>query len=157
MIVKNKIDKPFGPSGTTAGIIIFLAGLIYSYYSLIGLIMVVAGAFIGFTNVSTFLNIEERRIKFSNVLFGIFPAGKWIEIDNGMKLGLEKSVRGFRTYSRGMRTNEIIEKDIRVVLYGSNKKKIGPIKIYKTTKSANEGLEELCKTLDLEAVAERLK
>ncbi len=147
MIVKNKIEKPFGPSATTTGIVFFIVGIIYTYYSLVGIILIVAGAFIGFTGVSTFIDIEKGRIKFSNVLFGIFPAGKWIDINNQMIIGLENSRRGFRTYSRGMRTNDAVVKDIRIVLYGSNGKKIGPIKKYDSRKSANEDLEELGKFL----------
>ncbi|MDX2414151.1 MAG: hypothetical protein QNK33_03065 [Bacteroidales bacterium] len=147
MIIKNKIEKPFGPSATTAGVVIFFAGIIYTYYSLVGIILIVAGAFIGFTRVSTFIDTEKGRIKFSNVLFGIFPAGKWIDINDQMIIGLENLRRGFRTYSRGMRTNDTVVKDVRIVLYSSNKKKIGPIRKYLSQKSANEDLEELAKTL----------
>ncbi len=147
MIVKNKIEKPFGPSATTTGVVFFILGIISIYYSLFSIILIVAGAFIGFTRVSTFIDIEKGRIKFSDVLFGIFPAGKWIDINNQMTIGLENSRRGFRTYSRGMRTNETIVKDVRIVLYTSNGKKIGPIKKYDSQKSANEDLEELGKTL----------
>jgi hypothetical protein len=150
MITKNQIEKPFGPSGTTTGIVLFIAGILYTYLSLVGIIMFIVGAFIGFTRVSTFLNLEKREIKFSNVLFGIFPAGKWLKINNGMTIGLEYSRRGFRTYSRGMRTNDAIIKDVRVILYDSNRKKVGPIKKYNTKKSALEGLEELSIALSVE-------
>ncbi len=150
MIVKNKIEKPFGPSATTTGIVFFLAGIagiVFIYFSFVSIILIVAGAFIGFTRVSTFIDIEKGRIKLSNVLFGIFPAGKWIDINNQMTIGLENTRRGFRTYSRGMRTNDAVIKDVRIVLYSSNGKKIGPIKKYLSQKSANEDLEELGKTL----------
>jgi len=150
MIVKNKIEKPFGPAATTTGIVMFIAGIIYTYYSIVGIIMIVSGAFIGFTSIKTFLNIDKKEIKFSNVLFGIFPAGKWIKISSEMTIGLQNSRRGFRTYSRGMRTNDAIIKDIRIALYGSNSKKIGPIKKCETRKSANEDLEYLSEILGLE-------
>jgi hypothetical protein len=150
MITKNQIEKPFGPSGTTTGIVLFIAGILYTCLSLVGIIMFIVGAFIGFTRVSTFLNLEKREIKFSNVLFGIFPAGKWLKINNRMTIGLENSRRGFRTYSRGMRTNDAIIKDVRVILYDSNRKKVGPIKKYNTIKSALEGLEELSIALSVE-------
>lgn len=147
MIVKNKIEKPFGPSATTTGIVIFIAGIISTYFSFVSIILIVVGAFIGFTRVSTFIDIEKGRIKFSDVLFGIFPVGKWIEINNEMTIGLENSRRGFKTYSRGMRTNNTIVKDVRIILYGSFGKKNGSIKKYDSQKSANEDLERLCKTL----------
>ncbi len=150
MIIKNKIEKPFGPAATTTGIVFFLAGIagiVFIYFSFVSIILIVAGTFIGFTRVSTFIDIEKGRIKFSNVLFGIFPAGKWIDINDQMTIALKNSRRGFRTYSRGMRTNDAVIKDVRIVLYSSNGKKIGPIKKYLSQKSANEDLEELGKTL----------
>ena len=156
MIVKNKIEKPFGPSGTTTGQVLFIGGIVYTFYSLftyfslVGIIMIVFGAFIGLTRVCTFIDIEKRKVKFSNVLFGIFPTGKWIEINDGMTLGLEKSRRGFRTYSRGMRTNDNIIIDIRIILYGPDKKKLGPIKKYSSYESAEADLKKYCKTFKVE-------
>ena len=81
MRVKNRIEKPFGPAGASTGGIMFLAGIIYSYFSLIGIILIVIGAFIGFTSEVTFLDLEKNRIKFSDNLFGIIPIGKWIDMN----------------------------------------------------------------------------
>ena len=150
MIIKNKIAKPFGPAGTTAGITTFIIGIVYIFYSLTGIIIIVAGAFIGFTYEKTFLDLDMRKIKFSTLLFGIFPTGKWINIKDDMSLGIENSQRGFRTYSRGMRTNEVVVKDVRIIIYGSDGKKIGPVNKFKTRKSASEELEKLKETLKLE-------
>lgn len=150
MIIKNKIEKPFGPSGSTTGIVLFIVGIIYTYYSIIGVIMIVVGAFIGFSYVSTYLDIEKRRIKFSNVLFGIIPTGKWIDIKNDMRIGFVNSQRGFRTYSRGMRTNDVIIKDVRIMLYGSDNKKIGPINKCKSLESAKKEARELNELIGLE-------
>lgn len=128
----------------------FIAGIIYLYFSLIGIILIVIGAFIGFTSVVTFLDSEKSKIKFSDNLFGIIPIGKWIDITNEMKIGLVNSQRGFRTYSRGMRTTDVILKDIRIMLYGPDNKKIGPIKKCKSHESARKSAEELSELLGLE-------
>ena len=150
MRVKNKIEKPFGPTGTSTGVVMFIIGIIYIYFSLIGIILVFIGAFIGFTSVNTFLDIEKRKIKFSNSIFGIIPTGKWIDITNDMKIGLENKHRGYRTYSRGMRTLDLHIKDIRIVLYGPDNKKIGPINKFKSLESAKKNVEELRELLGLE-------
>ena len=152
MRVKIKIEKPFGPAGSTAGIAMLLAGTIYVYFSLLGIILIVIGAFIGFTSEITFLDIEKRKIRFSSVLFGIFPTGKWIDITNEMKIGLVNSQRGFRTYSRGMRTNDVILKDRRIMLFGPDHKKIGPIKKCNSLESAKKSSEELSQLLGLEFI-----
>ena len=149
MLIKNKITKPFGPAGTTAGVTIFIIGTVYVFFSLIGILLIVVGAFIGFTYEQTFLDTDKRRIKFSNMLFGLFPTGKWIQISSDMEIGLENSNRGFRTYSRGMRTNEVILKERRITLYGSDKRKIGPIKKVMSTENVSKSVEELSRVLGL--------
>ena len=149
MITKNKLDKPSGPSGTAAGIFMFFAGLIAAYYSLTGLILVVLGAFIGFSSTSTFLDTDKRRIKFSNNLFGIIPIGKWIIITPGMSLGLIKSHRGFRTYSRGNRTMDMHIKDYRIILYGEDNKKIMPVQKFDSLDMAQGELKNLREQLAL--------
>ena len=45
-----------------------------------------------------------------------------------MKLGLKKSNRVYRAYSRSNRTLDIDSKDIRLILYGADNKQIMPIK-----------------------------
>ena len=43
MIIKNKLDKSFGPVGSSTGIFMFIAGLVATYNSLTGLILVLIG------------------------------------------------------------------------------------------------------------------
>ena len=78
MRIKNKLDKSFGPVGTSAGSLLFVVGMIVIFNSIYGLILVVLGAFVGFSSTGTIIDTEKRRIKFSNNLFGIFQTGKWI-------------------------------------------------------------------------------
>jgi len=132
------------------GVTVFLAGIVYVYFSLLGIILIVFGAFVGFTSVKTFVDTEKKKVRFSNILFGIIPTGKWITITTDMKIGLKKSRRGFRTYSRGMRTNDVVLKDIRIVLYGSGNKMIGPIQKCKSLEDARKSAQELNRILELE-------
>ena len=149
MLIKNKITRPFGPAGTTAGITIFIIGAAYAFFSLVGILLIIIGAFIGFTTEQSFIDTEKRRIKFSNVLFGIFPAGKWIDLNDEMTIGIERSRMGFRTYSRGMRINDTVIKDVRIVLYDSKGKRTGALKKCKTLNSANKDLEDLGRSLKI--------
>lgn len=50
MITRNKLDKTFGPVGSLAGI----------FYSLTGLILVLIGAFVGFTSTMTLVDFVKR-------------------------------------------------------------------------------------------------
>ncbi len=145
MIAKNRLDKPFGPMGTSAGIFMLIAGLIATYYSLTGLILVFIGAFLGFTSTSTLVDAEKKRIKLSNNLFGILPVGQWIDIKPEMKLGLKNTHRGYRAYSRGNRMFDVHIKDIRIMLYGADNKQIMPIRKFDSLDSAKTELESLSK------------
>jgi len=143
MITKNRLDKPFGPMGTSAGIFMLIAGVIATYFSLTGLILVFVGAFIGFTSTSTLLDTDKKRIKFSNNLFGILPVGKWIDIKPDMKVGLKTMHSGYRAYSRGNRTFDVHSKDIRIILYGVDNKQIMPVRKFDSLDSAKTELEIL--------------
>ena len=145
MIIRNNLDKPFGPMVSFAGIVMFIAGLIATYFALTGLILVFVGAFLGFTSTSTLLDTDKKRIKFSNNLFGILPVGKWIDIKPEMKIGLKKMHRGYRTYSRSNRMLDVHSKDIRIMLYGADNKQIMPIRKFDSLNSAKTELESLSK------------
>jgi hypothetical protein len=56
MKTHNQLDKSFGTVGTTAGIILLVVGLITAVSSFYGLILIVIGAFVGFSSTSTSIN-----------------------------------------------------------------------------------------------------
>lgn len=124
MITRNKLDKMFGPVGSSAGIFLFIAGLIMSYFSLSGLILVLIGAFVGFNSTSTLIDFEKKRLKFSINIFGIFPIGQWIFVNADMKIGIKKSTKIWRAYSRSNRNLDIANNDYRLILYHSNGREI---------------------------------
>ena len=141
MIIKNKIEKPFGPAGSWMGIFMLIAGVTMTYFSLIGLVLVIPGAFIGFTSMSTIIDTDNRRVKNIHYIFGLIPIGKWIEIVYGMKLGLKKIHRGYRTSTRA-HSLDVHIKEIRIVLYSFDNKKIMFIKKI-------DSIEKLSKQLEL--------
>ncbi len=149
MIIKNKLDKAFGPVGSSTGMFMFVGGIVATYYSLIGIILIILGAFVWFTSTSTLLDTDNRKLKFLNNIFGIIPTGKWIDIKSGMKLGLKKSHTGYRTYSRSNRTLDIHINDIRIVLFNDRKKQIMQIAKFNSLDSAKIKLEEYRKLLNL--------
>jgi hypothetical protein len=152
MIIKNKLDRTFGPFGTSTGFFMLLGGIIATYYSLIGLLIAVVGAFVAFTSTSTFIDTDNKKIRFSNNLFGILPVGKWIDIKPDMKIGLKKSHRGYLGYIRGIQSIEIHYKDIRIFLYDSEYKEIIPINKFDSYASSENELENLSFLLGLEVI-----
>jgi len=147
-MIKNRIEKPFGPGGSWTGIFIFLAGIITTYYTLAGLALVIPGAFIGFTSTSTIIDINSRRARHVYYIFGILPVGKWIKIEYGMKLGLKKVHRGYRTSTRGHSLDVHIN-DIRIILYSFNNKEIMPLKRFESADAARKEIGLLSNQLEL--------
>ena len=149
MTSRNKLDKIFGPVGSSTGLILFLAGFMICYFSLTGLIFVIIGAFIGFTTTSTFIDFDRKRLRFSNNLFGIFPIGQWINIQPDMKIGIKKSNKVWRAYSQSNRSLDIANKDYRLILYDSKGGEIMPIQKSVTIDSAKSYLDDYCKQLGI--------
>ncbi len=152
MIIKSKLDRQFGPAGSSTGIVMIAGGLFATYHSYIGLILILFGAFIGFTSTSTMLDTDKRKIKFSNNLFGILPIGKWIDIEPEMMLGIKKAHKGYRTYSRSNRQLNIHLRDVRIVLYGSDKKPIMQMMKFDSGEAAKEELGKLSNQLKLSTI-----
>jgi len=152
MIENNKLDNFFGPVGTSAGILLFFAGIAVTYFSFLGLVLIVFGAFIGFSNTSTLIDFDKKQIKFSNNLFGLLKVGKWIPINPYMKVGIKKSKKVWRAYSRGNRTLDITDSDYRIILYNSENKEIMPIKKTNSLDSAKVELDKLSNRLGLNVI-----
>ncbi|MBP7497068.1 MAG: hypothetical protein KA792_05330 [Bacteroidales bacterium] len=127
MIIRNKLDKVFGPVGSSAGLFIFLAGLVYTFFSLIGIIMILFGAFIGFTSTSALIDTERKRIKNSTNLFGFISLGKWMPVSPDMKIIIKKSNIVWTAYSRGNRPLDLKDEDYILFIYNANNKEIMPL------------------------------
>jgi hypothetical protein len=150
VIIKNKLDKTFGPFGTSTGFFIMIGGVIATFYSFLGLIIAIVGAFACFTSTSTIIDTDNKRIKHSDNLFGIIPIGKWIDIKPDMKIGLKKFHRGYRAYIRGTQKIGIHYNDIRIFLYDSANKQLVPINKFDSYESSKNELNNLSSLLGLE-------
>lgn len=67
MIENNKLDKSFGPVGTSAGTILFVVGLILTFSHLTGLILILIGAFVGFSSTSALIDYEKNESNFRTI------------------------------------------------------------------------------------------
>lgn len=150
MIIENRLEsRSFGPFASSTGIFLFTGGLIISFFSLMGLLIAIVGAFIAFTSTFTIIDTEKRRIKHADYLFGVLPVGKWIDIQPDMKLGLKTVKRGYVGYIRGTQPYDIKYRDTRIFLFDSHNKQIMAIKKFKTPESARAELGDLSSLLGL--------
>jgi hypothetical protein len=150
MITNNKLEKSFGPVGSVSGMFIFIAGFFVTFFiSLTGLVLILIGAFIGFTSSSTLIDFDKKKVKLSNNIFGIIKIGHWINLDSNMTIGIKKSNRVWRSYSRSNQALDISDNDFRLILYDSTEKQIIPLKRVDSYKSAKLELDSLIKQLGL--------
>jgi hypothetical protein len=130
----------------------FLGGIITTYFSIFGVVIAIIGAFVAFTSTSTILDINRKRIKLSNNLFGIFPVGKWIDIKPDMKIGIKRSHRGYEAYIRVIQPIGIYIHDFRIFLYDSANKPIMPINKFESFESSKAELNNLNSMLGLDII-----
>ena len=145
----NQLDKSFGPVGSTAGIVLFVIGLITVCTSLFGLILIFLGAFVGFSSTCAVIDPDQKRIKLSTNLFGFIQTGKWIQINAQMSLGIRESNVTWRTYSQGNRPLDIAEPGFNVVLIDTDNQEIMSIKKTKSQDAAKTEMEKLGNQLGL--------
>ncbi|HNY02849.1 MAG TPA: hypothetical protein PKG48_09695 [Bacteroidales bacterium] len=122
MKTTHRLDKSFGPAGSFAGLILFIAGILLTCFHFSGVLLILIGGFVGFTNTSAIVDSEKKRVKFSNNLFGILPTGKWIQIQPGMKLGIKEYNQTYSAYSQGNRKLDVSRQDFRILLYNADGK-----------------------------------
>jgi hypothetical protein len=150
MKANNKLDSLFGPAGVTAGIILVVAGIIMAWYSFSAIFLILIGAFTGFSYTGTMIDYDHKRLKYSNYLFGVIGTGKWQPVEPGMKLGIERYGKAYRTYSRSNRVLDIEKKDYRIFLFDVAGKKIIPVFKSPSSRLARENLRLLSERLGLE-------
>ena len=152
MIIKSKLDKAFGPSGTFAGYTIFVIGILTTYSNWGGLLLVLVGAFMGFSSTSTLIDLDKKKLKFSNNLFGFIQTGKWIDIDTTMKVGIKESNITWTTFSRSNRSIDTVKKDFRIAIYDSEEKEIMEISKHDSLESAMKKLKIIGEKLGLSSI-----
>jgi hypothetical protein len=152
MVIKNRLDRTFGPFGTSAGFFLMLGGIVAAWFSPFAILLAFAGAFVRFTSSSTFIDTDKKRIRFSDDLFGIIHVGKWIGIEPGMKIGLKRFHRGYQAYSRGSQATGIHFHDLRIFLYSSDNKEIIALKKIDLHGSPETELNDMSRILGLEII-----
>lgn len=116
------------------------------------LVLVLIGGFVGFTDTSTLINYDKKQVKFCNNIFGFIPVGKWMSLENSMKIGIKESNLTYRAFSRGNRALDITRNDFRLVLMDTNNREVMPLKKTHTLEVAKIELETMAKKLGLVTV-----
>jgi len=149
MIHTYNFDKSFGPVASYSGILIFIAGIIATYFALTGLILVLLGAFIGFTNSSTTIDSKNKKVRFTNNIFGIIKTGKWIDVDKDMQVGVKRDNRVYRTYSRSNRTLDLKVHNTILYLFDNKGNPMIPIMKIQKNKNPHDEMDTISRKLEI--------
>jgi hypothetical protein len=149
MVIKNRLERSFGPFGSSTGFFLLLGGLAATWFSPAGIILAAIGAFITFTSTGSIIDTDNKKVRFTNNIFGIIPLGKWIDIRPGMKLGLKRIHRGYQAYTRANQPVGIHYTDLRIILYEADNDEIMQLKRFTDRESAIAGLREMSSLLDI--------
>ncbi|MDI3527112.1 MAG: hypothetical protein PWR03_1295 [Tenuifilum sp.] len=145
----NKIENIFGPVGTISGYIIAIVGVVVLFSSLKGLVFMSIGLFVGFTANVAYVDFDKKRCRNAIKLFGVFPVGKWVDIDKSMVISLKKSTKAWRTYSMTNRTYDHAAGDFKIELLDKNKKVIGELERFNKLDEAKTELSLYSERLNL--------
>ena len=136
----NHLDDAFGPVGKASGTLLLLSGAILLFFNFSGLILILMGGFIGFTFTRVKIDFEKRKLQFINMIFGILPIGKWLVIQDDMKIVIKKSNKSWSAFSRGNRELEIPVSDYRLILCDSKGREIIPLQKTESLELARNNL-----------------
>lgn len=136
--INNKLDKSFGPAGSSAGIFIFVVGIGMCFFTWWAIVALLLGAFVGFSYSGSLIHEQDKRFCFYNYFLGFIPIGKCLKAEAGMYLHLQRSNRVYTNYSRGNRPLDMPDKSIRLYLYDKNGAVLFPLKKYRQKEQAKE-------------------
>jgi hypothetical protein len=147
----NYFDRVFGPTGSFSGGIIFIAGLVMVYFYIYALFLIVFGAFVFFSIYRTVINFEHKKVKFSAMIFGFIPVGKWTLLSGEETLTVELYSRVYRAYSRANIPLDVTRADYRVFLKDPSGKFKIPLQKFKTRAEAEYAKGEYEKSLGIQS------
>jgi hypothetical protein len=154
MLLKNKIYNSFGPFESFAAKLVFIFGFAVVWFSLKAILLILGGAFFGFTYFCTTIDIEKHRVRSGDVLFGIISTGRWTNIKPDMTVGVIKWEKVWRILSLSNRRVSVPENDFLVVLFNSNGNKLLTLNKKPSLELANDELFHLGDLLNLRRISQ---
>ncbi|MBN1115575.1 MAG: hypothetical protein JXA77_00095 [Bacteroidales bacterium] len=148
-LVINRFDKSFGPVGSFAGLFIFLAGLILIFYSYSAIILILLGAFVGFTHSSASIDFGDSKIRLTNNICGIFKFGKWIQVHPEMVISIKSNRQIYRNFSRSNRVLDIKTHKYQVLLCDEKLNPLIPLKYIKDLDDGKKIAKEYATRLNI--------
>jgi hypothetical protein len=142
-IRNNKFGKFFPPVQIFMGYVFIACGILFVSTSLLTLLFLIPGTFMGFTYSGTIIDTDNHRVKPYIVLFGIINTGKWIDISQFTRFNIIKASKKYTTYSRGSVRFDMVSSDIELLLINKNGTKKVVLNKYSNFEDAQREKDEL--------------
>ena len=150
MRINHTLDKSFGPTGSFSGLILVLVGVILVPFYWTGAILIIIGAFVGFTASGCEINTNTRQVRQYHLLLGLFKTGTWQSLDRFSGLRVVQTRNSYRSYSLSNRSTVTIKEDFRVVLEAATPQSRVEVLKSGTREEADEEARKLAEILGLE-------
>jgi hypothetical protein len=148
-IINYRLDKSFGPSGGIVGVFLMIVGVFTIHLSISGLVLILLGSFMAFSEAGCSIDTRNFRIKFYNNLWGIWKVGKWKYVHRKMQLRLSHARMVYRVYSMSNRSVNVSDPDWRIFIHDGNSRHGQAICKFKNREAAEEELARLSDLLNL--------
>ncbi|HNQ67585.1 MAG TPA: hypothetical protein PKN32_04355 [Bacteroidales bacterium] len=149
MIINNKLDNTFGTVGTVLGVVILLSGIYVCFYSWIGFTTIIVGIFLAFSNTSTKLDVENKRLKYSSNMFGFISVGYWISVKPEMNLFLKDCTKKNNFSLTGNKSPSPLTNDFRIFLTDESGRELLAVKKFNDKLLAENEMIDLKQKLGL--------
>lgn len=148
MIIRNRLDKSFGPMPAFAGIVLSVAGILMICH-LTGISLLVAGALLATATDETTIDTDRKRIRSGTRLLWMFTLGKWQEISEFTGVTLIPVCRKYSVNSRSNQQQTSGEKDYRIYILDKLHKPAFALEKFAGRSEALEEMDRLAQILQL--------
>ncbi len=150
MRINHTLDKSFGPTGSFSGLLLVLVGVILVPFYWTGAILILIGAFVGFTANGCEINTDTRQFRQYHLWLGLIKTGSWHSLDRFSGIRVVNTRTSYRSYSLSNRSNVVTKADFRVVLESGTPQSRVEVLASKTKEEADEEALKLSEILGLE-------
>ena len=149
MIRKFKLHKIAGPSGTFAGYILLIFGVITSFFVISGIPVLILGLYLSFGYFCSTIDADNRRVRSGIMLFGWAISGRWIYIDDSFSSETRKVKTRHTVYSSGNRSLDLNQTDYLIFVVSKILSKQILISVVPDQQEANEMVKVIDDLLQL--------
>jgi hypothetical protein len=144
MIIRNNINLFFTKAGLIAGILFIITGIWISVlYTIKGVLVILIGAFLGFSTETTLIDSVKKKIVHATMWVGLINLDGWIDIKTGMSLRIQKPEYSYLLSGKKRRRIEKGDDFYYMLLFDEKDEFILPIKKYKLKQDAENDLQRM--------------